>query len=102
MLFNSAHFLIFFPIVVAAYFSLPIRFRWILLLLSSCYFYMVFIPKYILILLALILIDYSAGIAIEGARGARRRLILVASLVANVGMLSFFKYFNFIGANLAA
>ena len=100
MLFNSVHFLVFFPIVVAAYFSIPHRFRWILLLLSSCYFYMVFIPKYILILFALILIDYAAGIAIERNSGPRRRVLLIVSLAANVGMLGFFKYFNFLNDNL--
>jgi len=102
MLFNSIHFLVFFQIVVAAYYSMPHRFRWILLLLSSCYFYMVFIPKYILILFALILIDYSAGIAIENANGPRRRALLILSLVANIGMLAFFKYFNFVSDNLSA
>jgi D-alanyl-lipoteichoic acid acyltransferase DltB (MBOAT superfamily) len=102
MLFNSIHFLLFFQIVVAAYFSMPHRFRWALLLLSSCYFYMVFIPKYILILFALILIDYGAGLAIEASNGSRRKAILVLSLVANVGMLAFFKYFNFVSENMAA
>jgi alginate O-acetyltransferase complex protein AlgI len=101
MLFNSLHFLIFFQIVVALYFSLPHRLRWILLLFSSCYFYMVFIPKYILILFVLILIDYAAGIFIENTQdAARRRTILIVSLAANVGMLSIFKYFNFLNDNL--
>ena len=101
MLFNSLHFLIFFQIVVALYFSLPHRFRWIMLLLSSCYFYMVFIPKYILILFALILIDYAAGIWIEQTQdAARRRTLLILSLAANVGMLSVFKYFNFLNDNM--
>ena len=71
------------------------RFRWPLLLLFSCYFYMVFVPKYIFILFFLIIIDYVAGLMIEQARGWRRKTLLVASLVANIGMLSFFKYFNF-------
>ncbi|MFI5349313.1 MAG: MBOAT family O-acyltransferase [Elusimicrobiota bacterium] len=101
MLFNSAHFLAFFPIVLAAYYSIPHRFRWVLLLASSCYFYMVFIPKYILILFALILIDYAAGLAIENASGPRRKTLLFISLAANVGMLGFFKYFNFLNENLS-
>jgi D-alanyl-lipoteichoic acid acyltransferase DltB (MBOAT superfamily) len=103
MLFNSLHFLIFFQIVVALYFSLPHRFRWIMLLVSSCYFYMVFIPKYILILFALILIDYAAGLWIEQSRDdAARRTLLILSLAANVSMLSVFKYFNFLNGNLTA
>ncbi|MDE2142421.1 MAG: MBOAT family protein [Elusimicrobia bacterium] len=102
MLFNSLHFLVFFSIVLAAYYSVAHRFRWMLLLLASCYFYMVFIPKYILILFALILIDYTAGLLIEGSAGTRRRTMLVVSLVANIGMLAFYKYFNFLNDNLTA
>ena len=50
MSFTSLHFLLFFPIVTALYFALPYRSRWLLLLLASCYFYMAFVPVYILIL----------------------------------------------------
>jgi D-alanyl-lipoteichoic acid acyltransferase DltB (MBOAT superfamily) len=71
------------------------RFRWPLVLLFSCYFYMVFVPEYILILFFLILIDYVAGLVIEPATGFKRKLFLIISLVANIGMLCFFKYFNF-------
>lgn len=95
MLFNSLHFLIFFPIVTALYFLLPHRFRWAWLLAASCYFYMVFKPLYILILAFTIGIDYCAGILIAGAEGKRRKAYLVASIVANVGVLAFFKYYNF-------
>jgi len=102
MLFNSYAFAIFFPVVTITYFALPHRWRWLLLLVASCYFYMAFIPVYILILFFTIGVDYVAGIAIEGARGSRRKLFLVASIVANVGVLAFFKYFNFLNANLAA
>jgi hypothetical protein len=64
MLFNSIHFLIFFPIVTFLYFALPPRLRWGLLLAASCYFYMAFIPIYILILAFPIVIDYFAGLLI--------------------------------------
>ncbi len=100
MLFNSLQFLIFFPLVTVAYFALPHRRRWALLLAASCYFYMAFVPAYILILFFTILVDYVAGRAIEGARGAKRKWILLASIAANVGVLAFFKYFNFLNANL--
>jgi len=63
---------------------------------------MAFIPVYILILCFTILIDYIAGIAIENAQGRRRKLFLLMSVIANVGVLAFFKYFNFLNANLAA
>ncbi len=73
VLFNSLQFCVFFPVVTALYFLAPHRIRWLLLLVASCVFYAAFIPKYLLILFFLILVDYSAGILIENAAGARRR-----------------------------
>jgi len=100
MLFNSLHFLAFFPIVAGVLFLLPHRFRWMWLLVASCYFYMAFIPAYVLILFVLILVDYFAGLLIEKSEGSRRKLFLVLSLLANIGMLGFFKYYNFAAANV--
>ncbi|MFA6143058.1 MAG: MBOAT family protein, partial [Candidatus Omnitrophota bacterium] len=100
MLFNSIQFLIFFPLVTVLYFVLPHRMRPLLLLIASCVFYMAFIPAYILILLVLIVVDYFAGILIENARGKDRRMFLLISIVANVGFLAFFKYYNFINENI--
>jgi D-alanyl-lipoteichoic acid acyltransferase DltB (MBOAT superfamily) len=101
MLFNSLQFLVFFAIVTAAYFALPHQWRWKLLLVASCYFYMAFVPSYILILFGLILLDYFAAIAIERTGGERRRWLLRLSLLANIGVLGVFKYYNFIDQNLA-
>jgi len=101
MLFNSAVFLIFFPVVTTAYFLLPHRFRWMLLLAASCYFYMAFIPKYILILAITITVDYFAGLGLEKFEGRTKRWVLMASILTNIGMLAFFKYFNFANENLA-
>src|SRR5512141_236490 len=100
MLFNSLQFLVFFAVITGLYFALPHRFRWPLLLAGSCYFYMAFIPVYILILVFTIVVDYFAGIAIEHSAGRRRKWFLVASIVANVGVLAFFKYYNFLNDNL--
>jgi D-alanyl-lipoteichoic acid acyltransferase DltB (MBOAT superfamily) len=101
MLFNSFHFLIFFIVVTSLYFALPFRNRAWFLLLASCYFYMVFVPVYILILGFTIVVDYFAGIYIENAAGRRRKLFLIYSLVANIGVLAFFKYFTFLNDNLS-
>ena len=68
MLFNSLQFLVFFPLVTALYFATPSRGRWLLLLAASCYFYMAFIPSYILILFVLIALDYAVGIGLEVVR----------------------------------
>ena len=96
MLFNSLHFVAFFIIVTTLYFALPHRFRWLLLLISSFYFYMAFLPVYVLILLITIVVDYFAGIYIAKSEGRKRKLYLVISLIGNIGFLSFFKYYDFI------
>ncbi len=80
---------------------LPHKYRWQLLLGASCYFYMAFLPIYILILGFTIVIDYFAGIYIENTKGAKRRQYLIISLIANIGVLAVFKYFNFLNDNLS-
>jgi D-alanyl-lipoteichoic acid acyltransferase DltB (MBOAT superfamily) len=101
MVFNSFPFLVFFLVVTTLFFALPHRARWFLLLSASCAFYMWFIPSYILILGFTIIVDYFAGLWIAGSVGQRRKFALTLSLVANVGVLAFFKYFNFLTDNLA-
>ena len=73
MLFNSFEFLLYFIIITTLYFALPHKYRWALLLVASCIFYMFFIPVYVLILIFTIVIDYFAGILIEDAKGHRRK-----------------------------
>jgi D-alanyl-lipoteichoic acid acyltransferase DltB (MBOAT superfamily) len=102
VLFNSGLFLLlFFPVVTLLYHALPQRQRWALLLVASCYFYMVAVPAYLGILATIIVIDYTAGLAIEGASGGRRRAYLVASIVSNLGLLALFKYAGFAVENAA-
>jgi alginate O-acetyltransferase complex protein AlgI len=100
MLFNSFNFFLFFPIVTLVYFLLPHKFRWLHLLLASCVFYAAFIPAYILILFFTIIIDYIAGRVIENSDGRKRKNYLILSIVANVGVLAFFKYYNFFSDNI--
>ena len=100
MIFNSLEFLLFFPIVSILYFLLPHKFRWLLLLLASCYFYMAFIPIYILILFFTIIVDYYAGILIENAEIKRKKTYLLLSVFVNIGTLMIFKYYNFFIDNI--
>lgn len=101
MLFNSPEFLIFFPVVTIIFFLLNHKYRWMWLLAASCFFYMFFKPEYILILAFTIIIDYYAGILIENATDHKqRKRFLIMSIVANVGVLAVFKYFNFINDNI--
>ncbi len=100
MIFNSLEFLLFFTVVTIGYFALPYAYRWLWLLVASSVFYMAFVPVYILILGFTIVIDYIAGIWIENARGPARKRLLLLSLVANIGVLAVFKYYNFFNENL--
>ncbi|MBE2289291.1 MAG: MBOAT family protein [Chitinophagaceae bacterium] len=101
MVFNSLHFLVFFIVVTVWFFRMQHqKSRIWLLLLSSCYFYMMFIPVYILILFFTILVDYYAGLLLERTDGRRRKLILSGSIAANLGVLVFFKYFDFLSTSL--
>jgi D-alanyl-lipoteichoic acid acyltransferase DltB (MBOAT superfamily) len=102
MVFNSLHFLAFFPIVTLGYFLLNHRYRWLWLLAASCYFYMAFIPAYILILFFTIAVDYAVGLKLPSMSARRKRLLLCLSLCANIGVLAIFKYYGFIDANLEA
>lgn len=96
MLFNSLAFSLFFPLVTFGYFLLRPGQRWWWLLLASCVFYMYFRPVYILVLALTIGIDYAAGLLMERSSDFRvRRRWLGASLIANIGILAFFKYWGF-------
>lgn len=104
MLFNSAPFLFFFPLVTSFYFLCPHPYRWALLLAASCIFYMWFIPQYLLVLFILISIDYYMGMLIEDARikGVHAKKYLIVSILATCSVLIIFKYFNFFSSNFSA
>ena len=95
MLFNSVNFLIFFIIVAICYWALSHRFRWIILLVSSIFFYGTFIPKYIAVLAFSILLNYFFGLWIDKSsddkKGARLQLL---GIIVNLVLLAGFKYFN--------
>lgn len=108
MLFNSLHFLVFFPVVVLLYFLIPHRFRWIWLLISSYYFYMSWNPTYALLMglsslitwLSGLLIEHSGKIENEKTRFFQRKLWVALSFSSNLAILFFFKYFDFAVSNI--
>jgi len=102
MLFNTPQFFAFLAIVLVLFYIAPRSWRKYILLAASYFFYMSFIPKFILLLLALTAIDYTAArwIARTSRPGARKAALIV-SLGANLGLLGFFKYYNFFAANIA-
>jgi len=104
MLFNSAQFLIFFPVVLLVTYIIPARFRYLFLLAASYYFYMGWDPVYALLLLTVTAITYLSGLLLErikhsGMEEARlvrsKKCVVAVSFVLNLGMLFWFKYFNF-------
>lgn len=101
MTFTSIDFVFFFPSIVAVFYLCPPRWRWAVLLAGSCYFYMAFVPQYVFILLFLVVVDFLLAQKIEASSGPVRHAYFVASLVANIGMLFVFKYFNFFNENAA-
>ena len=65
MLFNSFSYAIFLPCVFLVYWVLPFRFRWVLLLLSSYYFYMSWNPKYVVLIATTTLVSYGCALILE-------------------------------------
>ena len=108
MLFNSLNFLIFFPIAVLLYWVLPHKARWVWLLVASYYFYMCWNASYALLLATSTVITYLSGLLIGKAnrikddkrRQKLRKLWVFLSFALNLGILFFFKYFNFAVDNL--
>lgn len=98
MLFNSYQFVIFLPIVVMGFFLVPHRWRALLLLAASYFFYMQWQPAYAILLGLSTLGDYLIGLGMSGSdRSQHRRMWLVLSLVMNLGVLFAFKYYGFAG-----
>lgn len=104
MVFNSIDFLLFFPIAVIVFFIVPVKVRYIWLLLTSYYFYMFWNAKYALLITVSIVITYCCGLLVERfndeSRVTLKRVSLVGSLVLNLGILMVFKYGNFLLENI--
>jgi len=102
MLFNSFHFLVFFPLIVFIYFALPFKWRKHLLLLASWYFYMSWKAEYIFLIIISTSIDYLVALKIQRTEKLQiKKRFLYLSLIANLSILFAFKYFNFFSENIA-
>ena len=103
MVFSSLVFLcIFFPVVILGYSFCPgLKGKNLLLLLASLVFYAWGEPKWIVVMLATVLIDYSAGVIIgKSKKKAVRKAALICSVALTLGFLVVFKYLNFFTENL--
>jgi alginate O-acetyltransferase complex protein AlgI len=95
MLFNSWIFLCFFTLVLVAYWRLQHKWQNRFLLLASYVFYCAWDWRFLGLILFSTAVDFFAARAMENRGDSRRRALLIASLVSNLGLLAFFKYFNF-------
>ena len=103
MVFSSIIFIFrFLPIAMILYFLTPKKYRNFVLLIISLIFYSWGEPKYFVLMIASILVDYLASHGIEKNRHNKKKAIvfLLMSIVFNLGMLFFFKYMNFVIGNL--
>ncbi len=99
MVFSSTIFVfLFLPVVLGGYYLIRHEFRNTFLLVSSLLFYAWGEPKFVFIMIASILVNYCMGIAIDVSRDWRisiKRFILIVAILLNLGLLFYFKYFDF-------
>lgn len=96
MVFNSIDFLVFFPIVVLIYAIIPRKIKYLWLLFASYYFYMCWNAKYAVLIATSTLVTYFCALIIEKAGSkTTAKWIMAGGFVSNLGILFFFKYFDF-------
>jgi D-alanyl-lipoteichoic acid acyltransferase DltB (MBOAT superfamily) len=102
--FTTLTYLLFLPAVFALYWSLRDRWRQnVLIVAASYFFYGWWDVRFCSLLLFSSLVDYLVGLGLGRASRTRpRRLLLAASLTTNLGVLAFFKYFDFFSQSFAA
>ncbi len=101
MLFNTIDFVLFLPLVIILYYMIPHKYRWVMLLAASYYFYMSWKVEYVFLIVFSTLIDYISGRQMDKLRDRKlRRMLLILSLISHLGLLFAFKYFNFVGSNV--
>ena len=102
MLFNSLPFAVFLPIVFAVYWALrnSLRSQNVMLLVASYVFYGWWDARFLSLIVASTVVDYLLGQYLAVATNAlKRKLLLTASMIFNLGLLGVFKYYNFFMEN---
>ncbi|MBR7082851.1 MAG: MBOAT family protein, partial [Clostridia bacterium] len=96
MTFNSGEFLIFFPITLLLYFLLPKKWSRVSLLMMSLVFYLAWNVKLVFLILFTTAVSYFSAIIMEKTeKKSVKKLCLVVTLLSCLGVLFFFKYYNF-------
>ncbi len=103
MLFNTFHFLVFLTVSVLLYYGLGQKFRSTVLLAASIFFIAMLSPNLVLFTFAFIILNYFLGRALENQIDTKWRLrIFWFAIYANIGILAFYKYINFLFENINA
>jgi alginate O-acetyltransferase complex protein AlgI len=103
MLFNTFHFAYFFALLLPLYWVLPHRPQNYLILAASYYFYACWDPRFLTLLVLSTVMDYGCGLAVDRIDEPKKRKMFVAlSMALNLGMLGYFKYYNFFAESLQA
>jgi alginate O-acetyltransferase complex protein AlgI len=105
MLFNTFQFAYFFALLFPTYWLLRNRYRCqnVLLLAAGYYFYACWNPKFLALLILSTVMDYACGLAVDRIEAPRQRKLFVGlSMALNLGMLGYFKYYNFFAESLQA
>jgi len=102
MVFSSIPFIFFFlPFFLIIYYLVPFKIKNIILLIFSLIFYAWGEPIYILLMFFSSIVDYTNGLLLKRTTNKRKRqLILIESLIVNLGLLGFFKYSDFLIENI--
>ena len=101
MTFNSWEFLVFYPIVAALYFLLPKKLKWPMLLVASYYFYAFYQADLLFLIILTTAVSFFMSNLIERTQSAaKKKLYLALTLTVCLGVLVFYKYFNFLGASV--
>lgn len=102
MTFNSWEFLLFYPIVALLYFLLPKKMKWPMLLIASYFFYMCYQAELVFLIFGTTLISWVSSMLIERSkRPWVRRTFLALTLITSLGVLFFYKYFNFLSTSFS-
>ena len=102
MLFSSLVFLLLFlPLVLGVYYVIPNRtYRNVILLIVSLVFYGWAEPKLILLMMSMLLLNYTMALILDRFEGKKRSVLFLITLILDLGTLFYFKYFNFTLSNI--
>ncbi len=102
MTFNSAEFLLFYPIVTLLYFILPKKLKWPMLLVASYYFYMCYQASLVFLIFGTTLVSWLMSMVIDKCRRqCIKKICLAVTLISSLGVLFFYKYFNFLSGSFS-